>query len=398
VKKIGVILSILFCLCFLTGCWDRKELSDIKIVSGMAIDKGENGKYKVTVEALNAVELNTQTAGGNAPTLVESIEGDTVSEISHLFNEYMAQILVFSHMKVLVISEEVASRGMLDFIDYLERNIEMRDDFNIIIAKGDKAEDILKVTTHFRKASSLKISPQLDHFLEDWGGDPGVEINDFISELPMEGKEPVLATVKLKGDVEAGKSMDNISKVTPDTLVEIDSLGVFKDKKLIGFLPLVDARNYLWIQNKLKRTSMSLECKKGNYSAVRLTTSQTNIAAKWKKGKPVFHIKINAEGYIEGTQCYRNVQNVGTIKKYEKLIDKTFSKEIEDTVKKVQREYGSDIFGFGEVMRRQHYDTFTKVKDHWNEVFTEAEVKVDINFVVRRSGIRSKSFFTETEQ
>ncbi|HEO8419562.1 Ger(x)C family spore germination protein [Niallia sp. FSL W8-0635] len=397
-KRIGVFLCILSCLFLLTGCWDRKELSEIKLVAGMAIDKGEDGKYKVTVEALNAAELNTQTAAGNAPTVVEGIEGDSISEITHLFNEYYAQFLIFSHMKVLVISEELASAGTLDFIDFLERNREVRDDFNIIIAKNGKAEDILKVTAHYRKASSLKLSPQLDHLLEDWGGDPGMNIINFISELNLEGKEPVLATVRLKGDVEKGMSMENIKKVTPDAIVAVDSLAIFKEGRLVGFLSLEDARNYLWVRNKLKTTSLSIECKQGDYSAIRVTESQTEVTSKWKNDKPSIRVKIKAEGFIEGTQCYKSVAELGTIAKYEQLINKTFSKKIMDTITKVQRQYQSDIFGFGETMRRQDFHSFMKVKDKWDEEFAKADVKVDIDFVLRRSGIRSKSFLTETEK
>ncbi|SLL31938.1 Spore germination protein B3 precursor [Mycobacteroides abscessus subsp. abscessus] len=397
-KRIGVFLCILSCLFLLTGCWDRKELSEIKLVAGMAIDKGEDGKYKVTVEALNAAELNTQTAAGNAPTVVEGIEGDSISEITHLFNEYYAQFLIFSHMKVLVISEELASAGTLDFIDFLERNREVRDDFNIIIAKNGKAEDILKVTAHYRKASSLKLSPQLDHLLEDWGGDPGMNIINFISELNLEGKEPVLATVRLKGDAEKGMSMENIKKVTPDAIVAVDSLAIFKEGRLVGFLSLEDARNYLWVRNKLKTTSLSIECKQGDYSAIRVTESQTEVTSKWKNDKPTIRVKIKAEGFIEGTQCYKSVAELGTIAKYEQLINKTFSKKIMDTITKVQRQYQSDIFGFGETMRRQDFHSFMKVKDKWDEEFAKADVKVDIDFVLRRSGIRSKSFLTETEK
>ena len=64
--KRNMILLIGYAL-FLTGCWDQRELSTITIVTGMAIDKGKNGKYKLTVEGINATELYDQTATGNSP-------------------------------------------------------------------------------------------------------------------------------------------------------------------------------------------------------------------------------------------------------------------------------------------------------------------------------------------
>lgn len=391
-----LLLIISSCLA-LCGCWDRKELSEIQLVSGMAVDLGENAKYKVTVEGLNAIELNSQTASGNAPSTVESIEGDSLAEITHQFNQYLAQSLIYSHMKLLVISEEAAKLGVIDFLDYVERNRELRDDFKILIAKG-KAEDVLKITYPFKKASSLKISPQVDNLLGDWGGDPGVRINDFISDLTLEGKAPVLAAVKVQGDPEKGGTMENIRKVVPDAIVEIESLGVFKEGKLKGFMELEDTRSYLWITNQLKKTALSINCEGGQYGAVRIGQSNTHVDVKWKNGKPDINVRIKSEGFLEGTQCYKTVDSVKTYKKYEKLTNKTAAQEIKNTIQKAQKEFGSDIFGFGEIFRRQHNSQFMKVKDNWNNHFAEAKVDVSYDITIRRSGIRTESFLTRVKR
>lgn len=390
-------MLIFFSCLILGGCWDRKELSEIQLVSGMAIDLGENAKYKVTIEGLNAIELNSRTAGGNAPSTVEGIEGDSLSEITHQFNQYLAQGLIYSHMKLLVISEEAVKLGMLDFIDYLERNRELRDDFKILIAKG-RAEDVLKITYPFKKASSLKISPQIDNLLGDWGGDPGVRINDFISDLTLEGKSPILAAVKVKGDPKKGGTTDNMTKVVPDAIVEIESLGVFKGGKLKGFVELEDTRNYLWITNQLKKTTLTVNCEGNQYGAVRITQNNTDVDVKWENGRPHIKVQVKSEGYLEGTQCYKTVDSVKTYKKYESLTNKTAAKDIKNTIKKVQKEFGSDIFGFGEILRRQNNRQFMKVKDNWNDYFVEAKVDVDYDITIRRSGIRKESFLTETEE
>ena len=92
----------------LTGCWDQRELSDISVVTGMAIDKGEKGRYKLTVEAINATELNAKTAGGNSPTVVYSLEGDTIEELSQKMNIGLSRNLLYSHMRVFVISKDIA--------------------------------------------------------------------------------------------------------------------------------------------------------------------------------------------------------------------------------------------------------------------------------------------------
>ena len=63
------------------------------------------------------------------------------------------------------------------------------------------------------------------------------------------------------------------------------------------------------------------------------------------------------------------------------------------TIKTVQKDYGIDIFGFGEVVARQDYKNFKKVKDHWDEAFKDAEIDVAVNYKMRRAGIRTKGVF-----
>ena len=94
----------------LTGCWDQRELSNITIVTGMAVDKGKKGKYKLTVEAINATELNDQTAGGNSPSVVYSLEGNTIAELAYKMNIGLSKNLIYSHMRVFVISKDIAKQ------------------------------------------------------------------------------------------------------------------------------------------------------------------------------------------------------------------------------------------------------------------------------------------------
>ncbi|EFV75660.1 hypothetical protein HMPREF1013_04155 [Bacillus sp. 2_A_57_CT2] len=168
-RKYGVMFAVILTAILLSGCWDQRELSEITVVTGMAVDKGENDKYILTVEGINATELNNRTASGNAPSIVYSAEGNTLAELTYRVNEGISRHLIYSHMRTLIIGEELAKEGIIDFIDFLERNREIRDDFNILIARGGKGSDVLKVTYQFQKSTSLKLHTQLDTMMKDWG-------------------------------------------------------------------------------------------------------------------------------------------------------------------------------------------------------------------------------------
>lgn len=379
----------------LSGCWDHREIAEITVVVGMAVDKDDDDKFILTVEGINAKELSDKTASGFAPSIVFSLKGDTLAELSQKMNIGIAKHLIFSHMKVLVIGESVLKEGILDFIDFLERNREIRDDFNIVTARNVKAADVLKVTYLVQKSSSLKLHTQLNSFVESWGGDPDIRLNDFIQAYTSAGRRGVMAALTIEGDPQKGGSVDNMKKGAPDAMVVVDSLAILKKDKLQDFLPLKDARNYLWIINKLDKTVETVGCSKDKFLGVRIFNTVTKSKARLVKGRAMINLKVRAEAYLDSSQCRDDLTQINTFKKFGKLTEKQIKKNLEATIKLLQQEYESDIFGFGEILYRQDYNNFKRIEKQWDEYFKDAIVNVDVNVKIRRSGVRTKSPFSE---
>jgi spore germination protein KC len=396
-------LLLVICMGFLTGCWDRVELNDISIVTGLAVDKGKEMKYKLTVEIVNASQFSKSQMGGEAsPAITYSLEGNSVSELVHKMNIGITRRLIFSHTRVLYIGEEVAKEGVLEFLDYLDRSGQFRNDFNIVVTQGEKAEVFTKITYPVQKVPSLKMHKQTQSFIEEWGGDPAVRLTDFISAVTSLGRNPVAAAIKLKGDPKKGSSSENNQSLDIESLVEMNGMAVFQDDKLVGFLDLTDTRNYYWTQD-LKNTSLSVPCAKQDeakskdqlFNDLRVTETYTQLKVDLKSGRPVLKVEITGETRIEATQCSDDITKIDTYNKFEKQTNQFVANEIQKTIEKVQEEYGTDIFGFGEVFNRQHHKEYKKVEKNWDEVFTQAEVEVESDLHLRRSGIRAKSFITE---
>jgi len=390
VKMVGFVLF----LSFLTGCWDLRELGDITVVTGMAIDKGEHKRYKLTIEGLNAAELNAKTARGDAPSVVYSLEGETVAELSQKMNTGISRELIYSHVRTVVISEDLARAGMLDFLDFLERSREIRDDLMFLLSKG-RADETLRVTYPIEKASTMKLAIQMQTITDNWGGNPDIRLKDMIDALVSPGREPVLAAIRVQGKKEKGNTVDNMKSVTPGVMVVLDSLAVFKKDRYLGDLNIVDSRNYLLIHGNVKLTSLTIPCGKGKDMAIRVNNASSERKAKYIHGKPHINIHLYLESRLDGTQCTDDLTKPETYLKYEKLISDAVSREVESTIKRVQEKFKVDIFGFGEDMYRQDFKQFEKVKDHWNEEFVLADVQVHTSVILRRSGIRTKSFMTE---
>ncbi|MCT8139433.1 hypothetical protein H1D32_18025 [Anaerobacillus sp. CMMVII] len=78
-----MVFCLLCCLSafFLTGCWDQNELNELSLVTGMAIDKGKDTRYKLTVEVLNPPALETEGMGTQTASIVFSYEGESLAEL-----------------------------------------------------------------------------------------------------------------------------------------------------------------------------------------------------------------------------------------------------------------------------------------------------------------------------
>ncbi|WP_078433303.1 Ger(x)C family spore germination protein [Metabacillus halosaccharovorans] len=401
-----ILLPFLALLLFLTGCWDREELDEIAIVAGIAVDKGEEKKYRMTVEVVNSAEFGKQSAQGNAPVNIYTLEGNSLSELSNKMNVGLTRKLVFSHTRVLYISEEVAREGIFGFLDFLDRSGQFRNDFSIVITSGYPASTFTKITYPVQKSPSLKLSTQIATLTDEWGGNPDVQLYDFITSLISKGINPVAGIISIRGDPEKGQSVENNKEIDPGALVLADGMAVFKGDKMVGELSLNETRGYLWTK-ELRSTSLSIPCdsedanttnKNEFFLDVRVIRSKVNLESKYKNDRPKIKVKINAEAMIQGTQCPKDLTKIDVYSDQEKLVEKFVKAEISQLIKKVQKEYEVDIFGFGDALNRQNHNKYKEVENRWDEEFAKADLDVEVDLQLLRAGIKSKSFNADIEE
>ncbi|UOF92621.1 Ger(x)C family spore germination protein [Fodinisporobacter ferrooxydans] len=394
-KYLACIVVLLFVMLPISGCWDQRELNEISLVTGLAVDQGRQKKYNVSFEAVNAAELTKKGGGGNAASLVFSQEGQSVSSLLEKMNIGISRHLVYSHVRTVVISEMVAKEGLADILEFMERNREIRDDFNLVIARNVKAADILRMSYPLQKVSTLKLHQQLSQAFHDWGSDPDVRMRDMIAAFTSKGREPVAATVTIAGNVKKGNSLDNTKKITPDALVELCNLSVFRKDKLIGYLPLIDTRNYLWLQNKPFNTSIVLHCEKKQTVTIRIREFTTDIHTNFNHQTPTIHVQMDTYGVVDSMQCKKlDLTKLNTYETLETMMSEHIRRELLHTIHKVQNKYKVDIFGFGDIAHRQHPKEFNSIAK-WDEAFSKANIQVSVRANIKRSGIYTKGFLNE---
>lgn len=217
----------------------------------------------------------------------------------------------------------------------------------------------------------------------------------MISALTSEGRQPVTEILTIEGDPKQGKSVDNNKMLKQDALVVVDGMAVFRQAKMIRTLTLHDVQNYLWTQNLLQDASITVPCFAGKKFGLRIYNTGTKVKAHYQGHTPQIELRVHIESFLAGTQCGYDVEKIGTFKKLESMANRSIETRILSTIQKVQRQYGADIFGFGEDMYRQDTEAFKMVRDHWDEEFKKAKVVVHADMKIRRTGIRTRSFLKE---
>ncbi len=77
------LISVCILLFLQVGCWDKQEANEITIVTGLAIDKGEQAKYKLSVEVMNPPAMDPQQGGAqHTASVLFALEGESIGELA----------------------------------------------------------------------------------------------------------------------------------------------------------------------------------------------------------------------------------------------------------------------------------------------------------------------------
>jgi len=390
-------LLIIICMLLLTsGCWSKKDLNELAIVTAIGIDKTEDG-YSVSIQVLNPSELAGNTSSGRTEVARFIKSGETVFEALRKLSTDTPRRVYLAHLREVVFGEELAREGIGKALDFISRDHEMRTDFYITVAKGSTAADILNIQTAIEKVPANKLFNALENSEIVWAAAKTVKLDELINSIVSKGKEPVLTGIYHYGGAEVGSNIENVHNVSPETGLRIDYLAVFKKDKLIGWLNMNESKGFNYITDNIKNTAVTIEQEDGKIT-IETLRSKTKVKGKMEKGKPVIDITVTPEGNIADVESSIDLSKPENIDKLEKKYADNIKEKVQTSVQKVQGDFQSDIFGFGEVIHRADPKAWKGLEDNWDEHFTNLNVNVHVKTEIRRLGTITDSFQKETKE
>jgi spore germination protein KC len=370
-KAILAFFLVLSQCVLLTGCWDNKELNQLAIIVGAAIDKEKNNKIKLTVQVFlpQSQSGGQQSSSGKAQVEIKSAVGTNMADAaSNLQREYSRR-LFWGHCKTYIFGRSLSERGNLGRqIDFLDRHPEPREDSRLYVSDG-KASDI------------LQLSPSLEQYVGDvlrkmseMHVGANITLKDFELMVTSEGGGALLPLIKIKHQNNDDRKM-NVSPI-------IGGTAIFMRDKMIGRINEVESKGLLWVRNQNELPEITGYPKKGQTISLYLIRTKTNLIPKIEKGKWNVTIYISKEGMLVQNGSKINIMSKKNTKRVENYIEKDVSNSIEKALKQVKDGMKVDPFGFATAFHRKYPKEWEKVKDHWEvvlpDIYVETKVKVHV--------------------
>lgn len=351
-KKIFLLLIVFL----LTGCYDQKELNTIAILTATEINKIDN-EFVVNTQIINP-QSSDKTVNIQAPFVMYEGKGQTIHEAYRNIKMQSSRFIYPNHMQILIINENLAKEDINQIIDFFLRIPDIRTEFNVLVGK---TKDILNITTPIDDISATSILETMETNNKYLGITNFVTFNELANMNLNKNLEIILPSINAKNIDKKSESTENTQNTKVESLYELETLSIFKDNKLKGYLTRDESIAYNLIKNKAKSILITNECEKDKYMTVEATDIKSDISTKNKE----INIKVKMTGNINETMCSINLNKEKNIKKLEKELNEYITKKIETSINDIRKNYNSDIFGFLDLIYKTDYNTYKQIKDNW---------------------------------
>lgn len=378
IKKIIIIISILL----LTGCADYRELTDMAIVSTVAIDKKDN-EYSLIVQILNS---NTESSGEEkvqAKVMVYESKGKTLHEAFRNLLLDSPKKMYLGHVEVVILSESSIKEDLTTFFDFFLRDPEMEKDFKLLVAKDNSIKELMNVTESLVSipAESVVDSITISEIMQ--GNVANYTFDEIVSNEIQEGIDPVIPAISIK------KTESDNEEINPkERLILSKEMGIFANKKLIGYLDSSSTLGYNLLNQNTDSSVISFKCDKDNYATIELTKNKSKFSYDIKSNKLILDIDI--DGSLSEVNCNIDVNKEESLKKLEKMLKNHMKDILTKTVNSIKEYNESDFLGIERYIYRNNYKYYKKNKKEIRENIKTIDSKFNIKILFNQTGLMRK--------
>ncbi|MBB6734531.1 Ger(x)C family spore germination protein [Cohnella zeiphila] len=407
-KSVTTWIAILSIVPLLSGCWDRLEIEDRAVVLGISVDTVSpeeaeqekedeithlRGSYlppggsKIRVGVQLAVPgriplgpgggMGSGTGSSSRTVWVLDVIGNTIDDALMNLQQQVSGQLFFGHLRVIVVSEDLARKGLQNLNDYFRRNSQLRRMAWMMVSRG-KALDLMQTTPELQRVPTFYLLSTMDSAVR-MGKLPVNYVGMYWSRTSKLGQEGFLPYVEMK------KNQN----------IEIEGLAYFRKDRMVGSTNPFQIASYMSVMgmNPAGYRGMiqvgSPERTVMVYATYRKATRKVDI----RNGVPHFTLNLFFELNLEEKVSHAlTIDRSSLLKQINRLDEEGIAKSVTKLIEETKQAH-SDIFGFGEYVRalkpgfwRKH----VKNSEAWEEMYGRIQIDIKVHSNLRRIGMKAR--------
>jgi spore germination protein len=407
IKRKILLPIILFIIpCILTGCWDRIELEERLIVVGLAFDCSDSeDSIIITQQYVNPKGIGGGEKGGASQKSAYGniiVQGSSISDILEKSKNMKGRRPNYEHLKLIIISEDVARTfNLYKLLNAILRHPETQRNTNVLISK-EKARLFFEITPNTEDVPVFRMLMLSSNSKIKSGIPPTLKLGDM-SKLMAGGKSYTVQCLVMRDGIESPRDT-MVTDTTPGKgdIYEINGAAIIKGDTytLAGWLDEKETDGLNWITGKTESGIVEIKDKDtGQIIIYEVHNAESKIITKVSMSDKMLeydklsskNISFTLKSKIEGTVVEdwlmtSNAFEEGYIEKVELAAQKEVINIIEETLNKIQKELKVDIAGFGKKLNIKYPKVWEKVKDNWEEIFSDVQVNVKVETYVKDYG------------
>ncbi len=394
-KKFFIIILIIVFLIAFSSSYQSSNIGNVAVVVAMGFDISDTNNLNITFQFTNASSVSdTGSSEKTEPTLF-SIDAPSISSAINLMNTNIGKEVNLSHCKLIVFSEELASRGIEEEIYTLSNNPDVRPSANIVVSKST-------AKTYIENSK-----PTLDNLITKYyetfvnssqftGYNSNATIGDFFYSMTCDACEPYAMLGGISS--QNSSSLSNSSSPTDNTIKstfnpasgqyisENTGLAVFKGSTFVGELNEIENLCFMIVNNKLSGFLVSIPnpLKNDSFIDVYMTpVLNTKVDAKIVNDSPFISIDCNFSGRVYSIDESVNYSDIDTLKQISNSCNSYLESILSDYLYKTSKELNADINKLGKFIRKnfltesdyQNYNWSSKYKDTFFDIDVDCSIK-----------------------
>lgn len=365
-KTVILVLLSAFVTVLLSGCYNYSDIEDTSAVSGIAVDFAENGDYEITAEIISAkssaeVDVETKLLKERGRTLSEAVE--------NLKNENGKPVNL-SHCQVLFISEEFAKKGISELFELVLHYSHLRLSSVLAVVDGERADSVFECKIPLYDMVSYGIFDMMKQNNLSNSVFPSAQFYICLNAYESGGCDFVLPVVSVKE--ENGEKSCRFSGVT-----------VFSEDRKAGDLSLDESRIYMLLMGQPLGEGITVEIEEGY---VTLEIKKLSAAKSVKKVGESFSADITLQTDARVFPENFDISDGQSRRALEEKAELKLKEEAETLFLYIRDNFGSDIFGLGDLLYHDEPTKWSEIRGNWKEIFGKTEMEVNVKCRINEAG------------